>query len=116
MYVSCPAAALTEAIFSPVIGQISAAAFVGAWSGAAEAVTARTASEAVKKSVFIKLFLQSEVTIISNYNRTVLRRKEFVTTVTLEKAIASAASMGLSRPQAASGMPTALKINAQNKF
>ena len=38
------------------------------------------------------------------------------TTDTLDKAIAAPASMGLSRPKAASGTPTRLKINAQNRF
>jgi hypothetical protein len=39
-----------------------------------------------------------------------------LTTLTLQKAMAAPASIGLSRSNAASGMPTTLQARAQNRF
>lgn len=45
-----------------------------------------------------------------------LNSNAFVTTLTLENAIAAPAMTGFSKPNAASGTPTRLYTNAQNRF
>lgn len=60
-----------------------------------------------RKTFFAKVFL-SLYFISFLYSLDFLSNKEFVTTETDENAIAAPAIIGLSRPNAASGMPTVL--------